>query len=242
MTIKQLRARLDRLERSIKLDDPKVEQKKLPFEFPIDPALAKEILDEQRFLHAVRSSRGFRSISRGDPETPEESLAGARIVELARTISCPTHYGFKQFWSDHKRVNELFVEKEAISDAEEAQVTARMEAFKQSPEGRARIRLDELENGPGLITPAALEEMERLLKLYPEPWADPRYTNHVRWLIDKRGTPKDRKRRAEKHQRWIKEREAARRSEIKPKKKKLYTQWDVSRYIEVLRKNGCPAL
>jgi hypothetical protein len=235
MTIKQLRARLGRLEQSAKLNEAKVEEGKLRFDFPIDPALAKAILDEYEFLQEVKFSRGFRRV---DPDTPEESLARARIVELAKAISCPPRYGFNEFWNDHERVTRLFW-KDAMTDAEEAQVRARMEAFKQSPEGRARIRLDALEK-PGLLSPAEYEEMERLLKLYPEPWADPGATSHVSWLIDERGTPEDRKRRVEKYELWIKERDA--RSKLKPKKTKLYTQWDVTRYIEMLRKNGCPAL
>ena len=80
--------------------------------------------------------------------------------------------------------------------------------------------------------------MERLLKLYPEPWCDPRETHRVRYKLQERGTPKDRKLRAEKHQRWINNREERRHIKIKPGR--VSTTYYVKNYIEALRRNGCP--
>jgi len=101
-----------------------------------------------------------------------------RIAERAKTISCPPSYGLREFWIDNDRVPEyLFEIEEEEEKVQMAEAKVRMEAFKQSPEGRARIRLHELENGPGLRTAAEREEIDRLLKLYPEPWCSPKETN-----------------------------------------------------------------
>jgi hypothetical protein len=196
MTIKQFRSRLDCLERSAKSNEVKREESKLPFEFPIDPAVVKAMWVEHEVIRDF-----FYLHPNGGPDTPEVSQARARLAELAEKIGCPPCYGFIEFWNDHDRLSRMIWDDDA-----RAQIMARMEAFEQSPEGRARIRLDYLEKGPVFIGPAEYEELERLLKLYPEPWAQPKWSGYVSYLLKERGTPEDRKRRAEKDQRRIKER------------------------------------
>ena len=234
MSLNQTRVRLARLERLAQSDDVKVENKKLSLESPIDPELVKAITDEYDFIEEVFTSRAgrWRGPLATDPETPEEIQARARIAELAKTIGCPPCYGFVEYWKDDTRLHEK------IDDNEKAQVKVRMEIFWHSPEGQARIRLDRLENGPGLIDPAGFKEIERLLKLYPEPWANPTNTGHVSWLIQKRGKLADRKRRAEKHQHRIKQRdELGRSSRTKPSiGNLLYAPPAIARYFELLRK------
>jgi hypothetical protein len=220
MTIKQLRARLGRLEQSAKLNDAKVEQRKLPFDFPIDPALAKAIRDDCRHLKELEGDRHelfMRRYIRCDPDPPEERAVQARIAEQAKTISCSPCYGFNEFWDDDRRLASLKTVKDA--DAEEAQVIARMEAFKQTPEGRARIRLDELESADRWRTAAEHEEIERLIKLYPEPWHDPK-SRLLPYALSIRGTPEERKRKAERDRRAAEKAEALRRTQREQENKK----------------------
>ena len=188
--------------------------------------------DECAFLFEVKFKR-FNFWTNGKRRTPEEIQTRARIAALASTIHCPPSYGFLQYWEDveYRRGLQFY-------DPERALVRARMEAYKQTPEGRARVRLDYLENGDGYRGLAAYEEMDRLIKLYPEPWCDPRETHRVRYKLKERGTPKDRKLRAEKHQRWINNWEERRHIKIKPGR--VSTTHYVKDYINALRKNGCP--
>ena len=60
-------------------------------------------------------------------------------------------------------------------DAEEAQLTARVAAFEESPEGRARNRIVELEfdSFSRALTDTETEELESLRKIYPDLPADP---------------------------------------------------------------------
>jgi hypothetical protein len=134
--------------------------------------LAKAIRDDCRHLAELEgdSLKVFMRQTRGEPDPPEELAVQARIAEQAATISCPPCYGFNEFWDDGGRLASLKEVKDA--DAEKAQVIARMEAFKQSPEGRGRARIRSLTS---IDRPSSEEESEldRLLTLYPEPWCDP---------------------------------------------------------------------
>src|SRR5262249_59507527 len=117
--------------------------------------------------------------------------------------------GFKEYWIDYDRPKERPSQSQT-AEAEEQEAKVRMEVFRQSPEGRARIRLHELENGPGLRTAAECEEIDRLLKLYPELWFSPKKTKYLT----------DGKLRIEKHQRWIAESEARERAKLQQENKK----------------------
>jgi hypothetical protein len=59
-------------------------------------------------------------------------------------------------------------------DAAEAQAIARIEGFNQTPEGRARARIRELDSRLGWKSPAEHSELDGLLKRYPEPWCHPK--------------------------------------------------------------------
>jgi len=204
MSTKNLRGRLDQLEQRRQSSEAKAEKKVLPFEFPIDPAVVEELAIGRQSLDKGPSHR--------EPETPEEIRTKARMAALARTIRCPPSYGFKEYWNDtgwwgtiSKQMNDV------ESEEDRNHRLARMAAYEQSPEGQARRRLNDLENGVPLILigPAEFEERERLIKMYPEPWVHPGSTSQVEMLLERRGTLEDRKWLAEKHQRWIKERKAS---------------------------------
>lgn len=233
MTTKQLRARLTQLERSARSKDEKAGERSVPFDFPIDAAVIRAIADEEDFIEYVAFSRPDRlfGLTRVDPDTPEESQAHARIAELAKSISCPPSYGFNEFWKDENRSRDWKCKKN-----ERPLINARMHAYKHSPEGRARLRLDYLLR-TAFLDPAKLEELERLLKLYPEPWADPTWTNYVRWMIVERGTPADRKLRMEKHERRRREKEECRKIERKSTYERPAVR-KVAKYFDLLRAVG----
>jgi len=237
MSTKNLRSRLDQLEQRSSSRETKAEKRILPFEFSIDPAIVEELAIERRFLEFVEGSRSF---GRCSPETPEEIQTKARMAALARTILCPPSYGFKEYWDDagclepvSKQMAEGYVESEEERNLREA----RMASYERTPEGRARRRLNDLEIGSPLILlgPVEFEEMERLIKMYPEPWTHPTSTSVVDLLLKNRGTVEDRKRRAQKHQRWIRERKVSR--EARPTS--LPVTVEVKRFIAAFRKNGC---
>jgi len=87
MTSRQLRARLARLEQSAKSKKVKVEERKLPFEFPIDPALAKAIKEDYDHL-----TEDYDHPWRND--APEHRALRARIDENTKTITFLPSYGF----------------------------------------------------------------------------------------------------------------------------------------------------
>lgn len=167
MTFKQLRARIDRVERLVKSNEAKVAERKLPFEFPIDPALAKALRDDHKRVAELQNARPMLSQINDTDVTEEERMLRQRIAERANTISCPAGYGFKERWDD--------LESYSIEDVgaeEEAQLIARIAAFDQSPEGRARARIKSLTFMHSLSS-AEESELDRLLTLYPEPWCHP---------------------------------------------------------------------
>ena len=66
-------------------------------------------------------------------------------------------------------------------EAEKAQLTARMEAFKYTPEGQARSRLEKLLSKSGWKSPAEYEEIERLMNQYHEPLYPTDFFSHKWW-------------------------------------------------------------
>src|SRR5205085_10022953 len=88
-------------------------------------------------------------------EVEEESKLRARMTETARAIGCPVGYGAIQARKDSNRLHRLYCKRISppscgggplpdAEDAEEAQLRARVEAFDESPEGRARHRVRDL--------------------------------------------------------------------------------------------------
>ena len=95
MSSRQLRARLDRLERSV--GETKSQGRRLAFEFPIDPELAKALLDDWKRLHEIDHEHFGERLrtSNRDDDTPEEIALRERIAQNAKTINCPPSYGLK---------------------------------------------------------------------------------------------------------------------------------------------------
>jgi hypothetical protein len=225
MSAKQLRARLTKLEHSAQQRNVKTQTPKAYYEFPIEPAVLKAMADDYSRLIEITCSwfvdprpypssfppegrEGYEKvIARLKLNTPptwpsEADEIRARIAERAKTIKCPPYYGFKEHWMDYAKYIYWGVACD-LPEEEKLQAKVRMEVFKQTPEGQARCRIDYLEDG--YLSHAKCEEMIQLLKIYPEPWVDPRSINDVRSIEDRR-TPEALRRRADKDQRWIDQR------------------------------------
>src|SRR3974390_1920211 len=144
MSTRRLRARLDRLtppaKSTIRGEDL------LPFNFKIDPTLAKALRDDHKRAEELERKRSLF-----DEPTEEERTLLARIAERASAISCPAGYGFSDVLDDKARLDVLEPDSLALRwyghlklnnvedpDALEAHLIARIEAFNQTPEGRAR--------------------------------------------------------------------------------------------------------
>ena len=175
MSWSRIRARLDRLEKLAK--SKKRKNKVRTCDFTIDPALAKALRDDRKRLDQLELDR--RSTGTG---TEEERTLRARIAERASTINCPADYGFNEMWDDRVRLSALRFGKSEPwcadiiynvddPDAEEAQLIARIEAFNQSPEGRARSRREELSDRSRSVWMCAADHCEliNLVSRYPEP-------------------------------------------------------------------------
>ncbi len=222
-TTKQLRARLTRLERLAKSKDIKTERTKLPFEFPIDPEIAKALADDRKRFDELEGSTGLSDrITKGKGDTPEQGVIRTRMAETARKVTCPPCYGFNEYWKD-TGPPDVWLEKERweeiwnLSESEKAQRIARMEVYLHSPEGRERLRLHELGHTSLWQSPAEHEEIERLAALYPEPWAHPGNSALVAWASIG-STPEERKRKAEKDRRRSEKRAALDRERDQNKK------------------------
>jgi hypothetical protein len=170
---RSLRARLNRL------TPPRSEIEKnggRSLEFTIDPALAKALRDDCQRLDALKNQNG-------EAPTParieEESMLRARIADRARAINCPAEYGIAEYANDERRLRWLTSPiscdgstLNAIDDAEEAQLRARIAVFDETTdEGRARRRMAEL--SCKRLNLAELDELDRLEVLYPPPPPDP---------------------------------------------------------------------
>ena len=177
MSRRELRNRVERLARNVQ---SKAEQNKDPGRyFKIDPELAKALQHDLRRLGELWWERNPLEHIYGTGVTEEEHMLRARIVERASTITCPAAYDFEEFRDDRARLQYFYEEEwppwhedlklNNVNDPEAtaAQIIARIEAFKQTPEGRGRMRLDELEKMA--MSPAEYAEFDRLLTLYPEP-------------------------------------------------------------------------
>jgi hypothetical protein len=147
-------------------------------EFVIEPEVARILRDDMERL----SSFDRRPLSAAEQE--EKSELCARIAETARGISCPANYGRKEAEQDRDRLQTIFAKRRSgasggakpLSEAEiaaEAQLAARVAAFDEGPEPRARGRILELAIADfrGGLSDAETEELERLQKAYPP---DPR--------------------------------------------------------------------
>jgi hypothetical protein len=143
-----------------------------------EPEVARSLRDDMEQLSRL-----------GGPLSPaeeqEKSELRARIAETAREISCPANYGRREAEEDRNRLQTIFAKRRSgasgsgktLSEAEiaeEAQLAARVAAFDEGPEPRARGRILELAIAgfSGGLSDAETEELERLQKAYP-PDPDP---------------------------------------------------------------------
>jgi hypothetical protein len=145
MSLGRLRARLDRLERSHRAANPHIDS-----DFPIDPAMAKQLRDDQDRLDATARKQACPNEYGGPPsavELAEAERLKASIKERARAIECPLSYGPIRARADSERRHHLWCKRlsppscggfplNAIEDAEEAQVRARLLVYEERPEER----------------------------------------------------------------------------------------------------------
>jgi hypothetical protein len=188
MSTRGFRARLDRLTRAANRANK--QEKDHAYDITIDPALAKAIRDDEARLTVLVQKPHVPSKHGGGPlsaaEVEEQNMLRARMAERARAIGCPPGYGQKEYLTESNRLHKLHCKRMSppscgggtlsdAEDAEEAQLTARVAAFRESPEGRARERIFELfikEIGRR-ITTAEKNELDSLRTLYPNPPLDP---------------------------------------------------------------------
>jgi hypothetical protein len=164
MTTRQLRARLDRVERKRKSVAPATK-------FAVDPFLARVLLDDERRLEELDPYPS--------PESEEASKLRAGIFVLARIIGCPSGYTDDQADKDRDRLEELGGKRRSprgtlsvAEDAEEAQLRARLTAFdvRQQPDDRGWRGLSDLtfEAFRRRLTFSEQKEVDCLRVIYPE--------------------------------------------------------------------------
>ena len=175
MSKSRLRARLDRLERSVSIAVAD------PFGFNIDPTLAKSLRDDCDRVFSLGNDLDTKKAKSADERadiTKERERISASISERAKTITCPVGYGPVQAREDSKRAARLRDKRTCgigLTDAEaaeEAQLKARVCAYRESPEGRARAQIFSLTIASWLprgCSPAQREELDRLQAIYPGP-------------------------------------------------------------------------
>jgi hypothetical protein len=146
MNLRQLQARLDRLERSRRL--AKSKQDGAP-EFAIGPLLAKSLRDDYERRDALIRKQFAPGEHGGPPsaaELIEEQELGATLADRAKAIGCPVSYGPLAEYKDSTRLHALWAKRISppscgggltdAEDAEEAQLRARVLAFQHRTEDR----------------------------------------------------------------------------------------------------------
>jgi len=160
MSFQQMRARLDRLERSAKMNESKW---KLPYEFTIDPALAKAIRSECDRLWEI----SILNMALGVHTTTSDLLIiEERIKEMVKGIRCPSEYDIEQHQKDRNRLWELGMKRRSpgghltsAEDDEEAQLEARAQVFNPPPYRQDR------KTPPKPLTPEEENELNRVKSL-----------------------------------------------------------------------------
>ena len=140
MNLGRLRARLDRLERSHRAANAHIDS-----DFPIDPAIAKQLRDDQDRVDAI-FRKGICPNKYGGPpsaaELEEAERLKASIAERARAIECPLSYDPMRARADSDRRHHFWGKRisppscgggplNAAEDAEEAQVRARLLVYEE---------------------------------------------------------------------------------------------------------------
>jgi hypothetical protein len=152
--------------------------------FTIDNAVAKALREDYHRLGALQRKKCGDPLSAAEVE--EESNLRVSIGDRARAIGRPAGCGLKQAQQDNNRLHQLYCKRISppscgggalpdAEDAEEAQLTARVAAFDESPEGCARRRIRELEmqDFRGGRSAAEQNELDSLRTLYPDLPLDP---------------------------------------------------------------------
>jgi hypothetical protein len=153
----------------------------------MDPALAKRLRDDEVRLYELSQKESNPKENGGAftaVDEEERAMIRARVDETAKALRCPPGYGAIEARKDGHRLEDFFYKRLQIrrcggtltdaEDAEEAQLTARVAAFAQTPEGRGRRRIRELRLPfRGALSPAEQMELEILRGLYPELPPDP---------------------------------------------------------------------
>ena len=152
-----------------------------PDGFKIDIAEAKAFRDmEHRRLVLMR--KHFENCTLTAAEIREESELEALISKRAAEFVRPPGYGPDDAMKDANRLHQLNCKRmsppscgggelKGAEDEEEAFLTARLAAYRHSPEGRARQRMWELEikGITGRLTLEEEKELDQLVLLYPDP-------------------------------------------------------------------------
>ena len=149
--------------------------------FAVDPAIARALRDDlQRLDELVRKKYASNGVPLTNADVKEQAEIRARVAEAATSIRCPAGYDTRQARNDRDRLHKLSCKRMSPpscgggvlndeEDAEEAQLMARMEAFKLTPEGRARDRIFELLLRSTRLLDNERSELDSLQKLYPNP-------------------------------------------------------------------------
>ena len=143
-------------------------------------AQARTLRDVQhRYLALLR--KRYAPTESGGPltesERREESELRARYIDMAQRIECPPGYSYGNAREDSDRLHQLHCKRlsprgelTSAEDDEEAILTARVAAYWQSPKGRERKRLEELELrrfSRRLLNDEEQKELDELRKKYP---------------------------------------------------------------------------
>ena len=142
--------------------------------FVIEPALARAIGEDERRLKELLVKRSGESQPRSPPtaaDVQEEAVVRERIAERLRTIEIPKSYRQPEAVLDMWRLGPLHYKAvlTAAEEAKDAQLTARVAAYKASPEARARERISNLTTlgNSRRLSAAEKAELESLESLYP---------------------------------------------------------------------------
>jgi hypothetical protein len=150
--------------------------------FTIDIEEAKALRDIERRLAVFLRKRYAPSENGGpltDAEIVEESELDAIFHKRAAALECPPGYGEGDATKDGDRLHQLNCKRlsppscgggelKGADDEEEALLTARVAAYRHSPEGRDRARVLKLMLKGRRLNVDEQEELDRLKAKYPE--------------------------------------------------------------------------
>jgi hypothetical protein len=150
--------------------------------FTIDIEEAKALRDIEHRLSVFLRKRYGPSENGGpltDAEIVEESELDAIFDKRAAALECPPGYGEGDATKDSDRLHQLNCKRlsppscgggelKGADDEEEALLTARLAAYRHSPEGRDRARMLKLMLKGRRLNVDEQEELDRLKAKYPE--------------------------------------------------------------------------